>query len=166
MINYHVHSDQIINSSFFKISSNKSQKSIFNKQILLNNYFSERDCKCNFKGPSMQRLPCLIYNGTLEIWSVHINVIFPTQKCLFLWVSPLLLVSKKCASHFRRETANKNIDIIIHTWSVKSIVNQELSFLYLRTLEITLQVDFFTFSYSTIKLCQSMRNKKNDFNYR
>ena len=103
MINYHVHSDQIINSSFFKISSNKSQKSIFNKQILLNNYFSERDCKCNFKGPSMQRLPCLIYNGTLEIWSVHINVIFPTQ--VFISVSFSIT---SCKQEMRKSFSQRN----------------------------------------------------------
>ena len=28
-------------------------------------------------------------------------VVFWLEKCLFLWVSPLLLLSKKCTSHFR-----------------------------------------------------------------
>ena len=34
-------------------------------------------------------------------------VIFLTQKCLTLIVPPLLLISKKCASSFRRETTNE-----------------------------------------------------------
>ena len=29
-------------------------------------------------------------------------------KCLFLWVSPLLIINQKCASHFRRGTTNEN----------------------------------------------------------
>ena len=29
-------------------------------------------------------------------------------KCSFLWVSPLLLINQKCASHFRRGTTNEN----------------------------------------------------------
>ena len=30
------------------------------------------------------------------------------EKCLFLWISQLFLISKKCASHFCREIANDN----------------------------------------------------------
>ena len=36
-----------------------------------------------------------------------ITSLFRLEKCLILWISPLFLVSKKCASHFCRETANE-----------------------------------------------------------
>ena len=35
-------------------------------------------------------------------------ILFRLEKCLILWVSPLLLKKKKCASHFRRGTTNEN----------------------------------------------------------
>ena len=60
----------------------------------------------------MQRWQCPIYNGTLEtiIWPKMWKIIsfFVLKKCLFLSISPLLLINKKCASHFRRKTANEN----------------------------------------------------------
>ena len=60
----------------------------------------------------MQRWQCPIYNGTLEtiIWPKMWKIIsfFVLKKCLFLSISPLLLIYKKCASHFRRKTANEN----------------------------------------------------------
>ena len=49
----------------------------------------------------MQRWQCPIFNGTLET-SIQ------SKKCLFLRVSPLIFINKKCASHFRRKTANEN----------------------------------------------------------
>ena len=33
---------------------------------------------------------------------------FLLKKCLFLWVSPLFLIDKECASHFRRVPAIEN----------------------------------------------------------
>ena len=37
-----------------------------------------------------------------------IPIVYLTRKCLFMRVSPLLLMNKECASHFRRETAIEN----------------------------------------------------------
>ena len=53
------------------------------------------------------RIAMPIYNGTLD-QNVEDNVVFLIRKWLFLWVSSLFLVSKKCASHFCRETTNEN----------------------------------------------------------
>ena len=36
------------------------------------------------------------------------TVVFLTQKCLILIISPLLRISQKCGIHFRREITNKN----------------------------------------------------------
>ena len=48
------------------------------------------------------------------------TVVFLTQKVLILIISPLLILSKKCASRFCRETANENSSLkneksLIHT---------------------------------------------------
>jgi len=62
--------------------------------------------------PSMQRLQWLIYNynGSLEtfIWSGRYSRFSDTKTGLFLWVSPLPHMNKKCASNFGRETENEN----------------------------------------------------------
>ena len=36
------------------------------------------------------------------------NVVFRTRKLFILWVSPLLLINKKCTSLFHREPENEN----------------------------------------------------------
>ena len=80
-----------------------------------------RDCKHNFKWPSMQRRHCPICNGTLNL----IKIVEDTIKKLvfFLYVSALILINKKCTSHLRRETANENKQLtetkllnLINTW--------------------------------------------------
>ena len=48
--------------------------------------------------------------------------IFWLEKCLFLWIFPLLLIYKEYASHFRREIANEKEQKhwnLIHIWSDK-----------------------------------------------
>ena len=76
-----------------------------------------------------KRWHCPIYKGTLEtlIWSQMWNMpsFFWLEKCLFLWVSRLLLINEKCASHFRRETASENKQFketnlwyLIQTWTL------------------------------------------------
>ena len=57
------------------------------------------------------------------------------KKYLFLWFSLLVLINKKCASHFRREIANENKYLyLIHTWSDKAlkgtVVNRALQSLH------------------------------------
>ena len=103
----------------------------------------------------MRRWQCPIYNGTLKtlIWIKmwKRTAFFWLAKCLFLWVSPMLLISKKCAGYIRRETANDNKQLNkqkheypIHSWSHKAfkgaLVNWALSFLHGGSLEITLTV--------------------------
>jgi len=74
----------------------------------------------------------LFINGTLEtlIWFKVWKILsfFWLEKCFFLWVSPLLVLSKKGATHFRRETANEINSLkkqkhwyLIHTWSDKAL---------------------------------------------
>ena len=69
------------------------------------------------------------------------------EKCLFLGVSPfLLIINKKCASHFRREE-NPQMKInslkkkwyLVHTFK-GTVVNRALSSLHGGPLEITLTV--------------------------
>ena len=61
----------------------------------------KRNCKRNFKRPSVQRRHWPIYNGTNEtlIWS---------KKCLIITIFPLLIKSKKWANHFSKEAENEN----------------------------------------------------------
>ena len=60
---------------------------------------------------------CPIYNGTHEtvIWSKMWKIRFFTLKALILMISPLLFISQKSASHFRKwkwiVSWNINIDI-------------------------------------------------------
>ena len=42
------------------------------------------------------------------IKNVEDNVVFLTQKSLILLISPLLLISTKCAGYFCREAANED----------------------------------------------------------
>ena len=69
-------------------------------------------------------LPVKIYNGILEtfIWLKIWKILsfFWFEKCIFLWISPLLHINKECASHFRREPANKNIRLIKDTKTLLS----------------------------------------------
>ena len=45
------------------------------------------------------------------------DFLFLTRICLLLWVSPLLLINMKCASHLCRETANENKQVKeANTW--------------------------------------------------
>jgi len=58
-------------------------------------------------------LPCKItmpdYKDTIEPGSKYVRYgRFLLKKCLFLWVSPSLLINKKFASHFRRECTDEN----------------------------------------------------------
>ena len=41
-------------------------------------------------------------------YSWNNNLIKNVEKCLFLWVSPMLLITKECTSHVRRWTINEN----------------------------------------------------------
>ena len=68
----------------------------------------------NFKLPSMQRWQCPIYNGTLEIliWS---KMFLRLKRCLFLWGSPLVHLTKKCTCHFCRETLNETKTLITNS---------------------------------------------------
>ena len=53
--------------------------------------------------------------------NVEAIVVFLTPKFLVLIVSPLLLKSKKCASHFCRKTANENEQFYVtKTWIFNS----------------------------------------------
>ena len=76
---------------------------------------------------------------------------FLTWKVLNLNISPLLLITKKWASHVHRETANekkmfkiKNHGYIIHTWWDKAlkgtVVNRALSSLQEVHLKLRLQL--------------------------
>ena len=60
---------------------------------------SERDSERNSERIFMKRWQCPIYYGTIE-------TLFWLEKCLFLWVSSLLLINKKYTIHFRRELEN------------------------------------------------------------
>ena len=60
----------------------------------------------------IQRWKCPIYNGTFEpfigskTWKK--KSFLWLEKCLFLIIYSLLLISKECSSHFCRETVNEN----------------------------------------------------------
>ena len=53
---------------------------------------------------------------------------FSDSKSVYFWVSPSLLINKKCESHIRRETASENIHFkekngyVISTYSWKKVV--------------------------------------------
>ena len=116
----------------------------------------KRDCELNLMWLSMQRWQWLIYNGILKtlfwskMWEIPSFVFL--EKCRFLWGSSLLPKNKKCASHFRRETANKETTTLIYnlivwlTWSDKTfqgtVVNWALLSLPGESLEITLSFAF------------------------
>ena len=75
-----------------------------------------RTCCESFKGTvsviSSDHAKKAIYNGTLRsfIWSKMWKIrLFFWFKRWYLWVSPLLLINKKYANHFREETTNENI---------------------------------------------------------
>ena len=70
---------------------------------------SKRDSERNSEWIFMKRWQCPIYYGTIE-------TLFWLEKCLFLWVSSLLLINKKYTIHFRRELENdqKNNDILFN----------------------------------------------------
>ena len=79
------------------------------------------------------------------------KIVFWLEKCLFLWVSPLLLINMECASHFCREPANENKQLkkkslISFTYLIRekafkgTIVNQTSPSLNEGSLEITLTV--------------------------
>ena len=74
------------------------------------------------------------------------SVVFWLEKCLILIISPFLLLSKKCANYFRRETGieNKQFKETKPYWTRKSFyeycVNRTLPFLQGGLLEITLLI--------------------------
>ena len=99
----------------------------------------------------MHKWRCLLYNDNLKtlIWSKNWNKpsIFWFEMCLFLWISPLLLIYKEYASHFRREIPNEKEQKhwnLINPWSDKlfkgTVVNQALPSVHAGSLEITLTV--------------------------
>ena len=72
--------------------------------------------KCNLKWPPIKRWQRSIYNGIPETfiwWKMWKTMsFFQHEKCLFLCVSPLLLINKECTSHICRETTNDNIHFV------------------------------------------------------
>ena len=79
-------------------------------------------------------------HNMIKMWKIQL--FFRHEKCLFLWVSSLLLIKKKFASHFRRETANENKGFketkhwfISHTLSDKAFQGNLIETKYIFGLE-------------------------------
>ena len=106
--------------------------------------------KRNCKWISMHKQR-LIHNGTIEtlisskLWKISSFFLF--ERCLILIFSRLLLICKKCASHFCREPWNENKQkhgSLIHTWFQTNllkvtIVDQTLTSLHGGSLDVLLQ---------------------------
>ena len=95
--------------------------------------------------PDLQRYPC--YRDLIKMWKI--SSFSWLKKCLFWGIYPLLLLGKKCANHFCRESEKENKHFKetklwpkIHTWSDKAfkdtIVNRASPSLHEGSLEIKL----------------------------
>ena len=78
---------------------------------------SDTSCKDgNVRFTTIRFLVTLIWSKLWKILSF-----FQLEKCLFLCAWPLLLINKKCVSHFRRQTANWNK----HSKEEKKMINNQ-----------------------------------------
>ena len=70
--------------------------------------------KHNFNLHSMQRWQCMINNGTLEtlilskMWKIP-PFCFWLESCVFLWVSPLLLINKEYTNYKKTQIREKKV---------------------------------------------------------